>query len=226
MIETTRAGETPGAAGEVLGVTSEILDFVAASASRSFTLNAAAESVVTTRILWLGAALLVALDVCVLPWVVHLIPRSRFVTLKSAVMISALAIWAGIWLVVVSLYWKPVYSFFFPDWSRWLLPLAFGAFFAVCARFLWLSAVRVRVHPVVAFVGLGSLLGPTTHLLAVWRGIVEVPPMLKGASPVAAIVVSAPEFAFYWCIVLLAAVFVRWSWAEWSGSRPGPGPLT
>jgi hypothetical protein len=45
---------------------------------------------------------------------------------------------------------------------------------------------------------------------AVFRGIVSKPPMLQGASPVAAVIVSVPEFALYFSIIIcLATISAR-----------------
>ncbi|MBZ5586508.1 MAG: hypothetical protein LAQ30_30845, partial [Acidobacteriia bacterium] len=61
-----------------------------------------------------------------------------------------------------------------------------------------------------SFVLLGAALGPLTHLWGLARGLMEKPPMLRGASPAAAVIVSAPEFAFYFgLIVLLAAALQK-----------------
>lgn len=51
-----------------------------------------------------------------------------------------------------------------------------------------------------------------THLWAVYRGIVDRPPMLQGADPVAAIVIAVFEFMFYWCIMLSVALLLRRGW--------------
>jgi hypothetical protein len=51
-----------------------------------------------------------------------------------------------------------------------------------------------------------------THVWAVHLGIVDKPPMLQGASPVAAVVFAVFEFTLYWCIILSVA----WSlWRVW-----------
>ncbi len=45
----------------------------------------------------------------------------------------------------------------------------------------------------------------TTHLWAVYRGIVDKPPLLQGVAPAAAVVVAVFEFMFYGCIILSVA---------------------
>jgi len=44
---------------------------------------------------------------------------------------------------------------------------------------------------------------------------VDKPPMLQGASPVAAVVIAIFEFTFYWCIILSVACLLWRIW-QWS----------
>jgi hypothetical protein len=48
----------------------------------------------------------------------------------------------------------------------------------------------------------GGIWGLLTHILAIQRGILEKPPMLQGASPIAALTLATVEFIFYWSICL------------------------
>ena len=164
------------------------------------------EIVVTDRMLWSGALLLLAIALPLLGVAVRLVPRARFDAARSALPWAAFVVWAVIWLAVVTRYWEAVYRHFFPSWSRWGLPIAFGLFFAAWGWLLGKIARRAVAQSALVFVLLGALLGPVTHLLAVGRGLLEKSPMLRGASPLAAVVVSAPEFAIYWSLILLLAV--------------------
>ena len=132
-------------------------------------------------------------------------------TLRSAALIAvSAAFWVLLWYWAVTFYWNPVYQFCFPGWSRWLLPPTMGAFFGLAAALIFDLASRSTAVPALVFVLLGATLGPLTHAVAVLRGVVEKPPMLHGASPLAAVVVSWPEFCAYWCVILLVArLFVR-----------------
>ena len=49
-----------------------------------------------------------------------------------------------------------------------------------------------------------------THIWAIYRGILDKPPLLQGASPVAASIMPFFEFVFYWCIIL----GVAFSWQK------------
>jgi hypothetical protein len=165
---------------------------------------------VTTDLLWRTTALFCLVAVALLPLLGRLVPRQRFATLKVHVVGATFVAWLIIWSAMVLVYWHNVYSFFFPAWLRWPLPLLMAAGFATASFFLWHLANRARRWPVVVFVLLGATLGPLTHVWAVVRGIVSKPPLLQGASPVAAIAVSAPEFALYFpAIVGLAVLSAR-----------------
>jgi hypothetical protein len=171
--------------------------------------NSGQAEVVTTRTLWAGTILFAAIVAALVPALLRLIPRHRFLSLKAHVVILSGLFWAGLWLAVVTAYWQAVYGLFFPSWSRWLLPPFFGVLYGAAAWCLWFVASRSRVHPVIAFVGFGAALGPITHVWAVSRGLVEKAPMLRAASPVMAVVISVPEFGLYWCLILLLAVLIR-----------------
>jgi hypothetical protein len=54
-------------------------------------------------------------------------------------------------------------------------------------------------------------IGSLTHIWAVHRGIVTKPPMLQGASPLAAVVMAFFEFMFYWCTILVLAKMIDWT---------------
>ena len=163
------------------------------------------EPQVTGRILWIATVCLAAIDAPLIWFLARFLRRERFLALKWPSVISAFAAWAGIWLWAVATYWQAVYSYFFPAWIRWWLPFGYGVLYALAALGMWLIAARLRIHPVLTFVILGAALGPVTHTWAVCRGLVAKPPMLAGVSPVAAVVVSAPEFGLYWCGILILA---------------------
>ena len=52
---------------------------------------------------------------------------------------------------------------------------------------------------------LGGAMGTITHIWAVYRGILEKPPMLQGVSPLSATVFPFFEFVFYWGVILTVA---------------------
>jgi hypothetical protein len=75
---------------------------------------------------------------------------------------------------------------------------------------LWVIALRVKWNPVPTYCLLGGALGSLTHIRAVQLGVVTKPPMLQGASPLAAVVIAFFEFMFYWCTILLLAKGIAW----------------
>ena len=176
---------------------------------------------VTTSLLWRATIFLSVVAVAPLPLVIKWIPRERFADLKLHVVGATFLVWLAIWSVMVVTYWQSVYAYFFPAWLRWPLPLFMAIGFAAASLVLWYWACRFQRWPAVVFVFLGAVLGPLTHLWAVLRGIVTKPPLLQGASPVAAISISAPEFAIYFTIILCLAAISR-SIAEWCCHRSIP----
>jgi hypothetical protein len=93
----------------------------------------------------------------------------------------------------------------FPAWSRWLLPPAQALLGAAVTLIAVRIAERLR-HPVIAFCLLGGLWGSVAHVWAVYRGIMTKPPMLRGASPAAAVIFASFEFTLYYCLITLAAL--------------------
>jgi hypothetical protein len=157
---------------------------------------------VTTELLWRATALFSLITGGLLPLLARWVPRERFATLRTHLAGATFAVWFAIWSVMVIVFWDGVYAFFFPAWSRWLLPLVMAPGFAATSMVLWRLARRARRRSVLVFVLLGACLGPLTHAWAVFRGLVSKPPLLHGASRLAAIAVSLPEFALYFAAIV------------------------
>lgn len=143
----------------------------------------------------------------------------RFASLRKVQWLIAgttAGFFAVLWAVVVSfLFWQPVYHYLFPEWSRWLLPLVYGLGFGAAGFLSWSLALRLRGSAVVNFCALLGLWGAVGHVWAVHRGLTEKSPMLRGASPEAAIVFSAFEFVFYAGIILVIAQLLNRLWQRW-----------
>src|SRR5574341_1546938 len=103
---------------------------------------------------------------------------------------------------VLASFWDSVYHYLFPAWARPFLPFFFGLLSAAMALGFWWGATRLSINPILTFCLFGGLWGMVTHLWAVYRGIVNKPPALQGANPVAAVVIAIFEFIFYWCLIL------------------------
>jgi hypothetical protein len=160
---------------------------------------------VTTGILWRAALLFALFDAVLVAYLARFIEPAIFRQLKLAVTLIAGIFWFLIWLVMVIFFWEPVYHYVFPPWSRWLIPPMLGIGFAFAGLLLWWLALLFRSNQVVNFCLFGGLLGMMTHVWAIYRGILEKPPLLQGASPVATSIMPIFEFIFYWCIILGAA---------------------
>jgi hypothetical protein len=167
---------------------------------------------VTSPVLWRGVLIAVPIDVAfvsVLAWRVKL---ARFRRLKWPLAATTAVFFAAIWgIVACGYFWQPVYHYFFPEWSRWVLPPLYGLLFGCASLVSWWLALRLHGNAVVSFclaIGLSGMLG---HIWAAYRGLLDKPPMLQGASPVAAVVFSGFEFMFYSCVILSLASLWHWN---------------
>lgn len=116
----------------------------------------------------------------------------------------------GIWTWAIGNYWETVYSYVFPAWAQpWIPEIAFVVAGSV-ALSLWLITIRLKRKFVLTFCLMGGVIGSVTHIWAVYRGIVTKPPMLQGASPLAAVVIAFFEYIFYWCTILVMAKIMNW----------------
>jgi hypothetical protein len=167
------------------------------------------EASVTTEVLWRGAAILAAIDAALLPLVARRIVPARLPGLKWAFAAAAAVYWLAVWALMSWVFWDAVYRYVFPGWARWLVPPAYGALFGAVALGTWYLAPRLPGHAIVNLCLLGGVWGGLTHVVAVLRGIADKPPLLHGASPVAAVVIAIPEFTLYWCAILGVAALAE-----------------
>jgi hypothetical protein len=73
----------------------------------------------------------------------------------------------------------------------------------------WKIALRFPGNPVISWSLLGGLCGMITHIWAVYRGILDKPPMLQGTSPIATVIMPIFEFIFYYCVILSLTALLR-----------------
>ena len=52
---------------------------------------------------------------------------------------------------------------------------------------------------------MGGQWGMLTHIMAVFLGIVDKPPILQGMAPAVAVIIAIFEFVIYWGIILIAS---------------------
>jgi len=165
---------------------------------------------ITTELLYKGALVFALMDAVYIPLLVWRVSAETFRRLKWSLVIAAALVWYGIWSWAIGNYWETVYSYVFPAWARTWVPWIAFVVAGVTALVLWTLSLQTRGKPVPVYCLLGGALGSLTHLWAVYRGVVTNPPMLQGASPLAAIVLAFFEYIFYWCIILTIAKIMDW----------------
>jgi len=169
----------------------------------------------TTEMLLTGALIFAVVDAAFLPLLAWRVRREVFLESRWALAGATALFWFGVWSLVLTFFWDTIYRYVFPGWARSFIPPVYGlAFGGLSLFFCWLArrslrSLHSRIHPVVIFCLLGGCWGVVTHILAVQLGIVTKPPMLQGASPVAAVVIAAFEFTFYWCIITSIGVLAQ-----------------
>jgi ABC-type branched-subunit amino acid transport system permease subunit len=169
---------------------------------------------ITTDVLWLGTLIFAAIDAVFIPILAWHIQPAAFRHLKWVLGITTAIFWSSLWTWGLVNFWDSIYRYVFPDWAHWFIPPVFGLLYACIGVLFWWLALRLRGNAVMNFCLLGGLWGMLTHLLAVYLGIVNKPPILQGASPVAAVIFAIFEFMLYWCIILTIAVLLHHGWSE------------
>lgn len=165
---------------------------------------------VTTEILWKGAVFFALIDIVFISILTKLVKPDNLFRMKwKIVVIMAFFFFILYGSIVSIIFWDSVYVYVFPVWARWIIPPSFGLLFSLIGLLFWWIAFRLPTNAVINFCILGGLWGIITHILAINRGIVENPPMLQGASPIAAITIAAFEFIFYWCICVGLTTFIE-----------------
>jgi hypothetical protein len=165
---------------------------------------------ITTDLLYKGALLFALMDAVYVPLLVWRVSEDSFRRMKWSLVIAAALVWWGIWAWAIGNFWETVYSYVFPAWAHtWVPWIAFVVAGAVELG-LWSLSIRLKRNFVLTFCLLGGILGSLTHIWAVTRGIVTKPPMLQGASPLAAVVIAFFEYIFYWCTILVLAKIMDW----------------
>jgi hypothetical protein len=164
---------------------------------------------VSSELLLKGAALFLLIDLVYLP-VLHMVIRpSDFQRIRWKLFwVMAVFFFLLFGSIMSIFYWDSIYSYVFPDWVRWIIPPSYGILFAFVGLIAWHIAAKVPRFCVITFCLLGGLWGVLTHILAIYRGILDKPPMLQGSDPAAALIIAAFEFIFYWCTCLAIANLV------------------
>lgn len=167
------------------------------------------DTTITTEILLTGALLFAGMDAVFISLLVWRIRPALFRKLKCDILAATALFWTALWFTMVQVFWESVYRYVFPTWSRWYIPFFMALLTCLVSVLAWWLSRRMPGHPFLAFVIMAGLWGMLSHIHAVSLGIVSRPPMLQGASPVAAVIIAIFEFVFYWCIILLLAVLIH-----------------
>lgn len=158
---------------------------------------------VTSDILWKGAIFFALIDVFLITILTRFIKAEDLRKIKWRLIIYMAIFFCLLFGSIVSIiFWDSVYSYVFPVWTRWIIPPVYGLLFSLIGLLFWWIAFRLPSNPVLNFCILGGLWGLISHILAIHRGILDKPPMLQGASPIAALTLATFEFIFYWSICL------------------------
>lgn len=166
---------------------------------------------ITTELLLQGTLLFALIDGIYVPLLAWRLRRDFFLRLKWPLAAAAALVWYGIWAWAIGNFWETVYAYVFPAWARTWTPFIALVGAALAGLGLWVLAARLKGNPVLSFCLLGGSLGTLTHIWAVYRGVVSKPPMLQGASPLAAVVFAFFEYMLYWCIILTLAAVPTWA---------------
>jgi hypothetical protein len=164
---------------------------------------------VTNGILLEGALIFALIDLIFVAVLAKIITPEDLVRLKWKLAgVMAVFFFFLFGFIMSILFWDSVYSYVFPPWTKWIIPPAYGLLFASAGLLFWSVAVRMKRIPVIVFCLLGGLWGIITHVIAILRGILDKPPMLKGSDPFAALTIAFFEFIFYWCVCLAIAKII------------------
>jgi len=175
---------------------------------------------ITTEILLKGAAFFALFDLIYVPLLMWRLRVESFARMKWPLAVASGLVWWSIWGWAIGNFWETVYRYVFPAWPQTFIPLIAVVVAPLVALGLWSLTRRVPGNPILIFCLLGGALGSLTHVWAVYRGIVSRPPMLQGASPVAAVVIAFFEYMFYYCVILTLAGLVAWVQEQLKGERP------
>ena len=165
---------------------------------------------ITTELLYKGALGFALMDAVFVSLLIWRVKEETFHRLKRRLVIAAALVWFGIWSWAIGNFWETVYSYVFPPWAQtWVPWIAFVAA-GLVALGLWTLSLRSKANPIIIYCLFGGVLGSLTHIWAVYRGIVTMPPMLQGASPLGAVVIAFFKYIFYWCVILTIATIMDW----------------
>ena len=179
--------------------------------------------VLTDTHMWKSTIFAGPLAVLLMLLLVYLVKETLFQRLSKALAITAGLFWCLLYTSMGWWAWDWCYSFLFPGWVYWVIPV-YGILIGPLALGLWWLAKRIPGNPVLIFLLLGGLQSLPGHLHGIYgRGLLEKCPLLRQVSPASALVFGVFEFIIYWSVVLILAVLLTLGWqkAKTLLTRPG-----
>jgi hypothetical protein len=162
------------------------------------------------------ALVLAFIDLGLVLFLVWRIQPARFRQITWALAGASAIFWGIFATILLWGFWDWYYSYFYPDWSRWLAPLATPLLYAAVGLALRWLAIRLPGNPVVNFCLLGGLESIPEHVWGIYRlGILDRVPLLQGISPISIFIFAVFEYILYWSIVLGIAILLRHGWEGW-----------
>jgi hypothetical protein len=99
---------------------------------------------VTTEILWQGALIFAFIDIIFVAVLARLIKPTTLREMKWTLVAVMAVFFCGLFGILASyIFWESVYHYVFPEWSRWLIPPAYGLLFAAIGLLFWWIAFRI-----------------------------------------------------------------------------------
>ena len=171
----------------------------------------------TSELFWkatLGVGIADVIFVALLAW--RLRPE-RFRQMKWSLGAAATIIYGALWTWAMwSFTWELAYRYIFTEWSRYVVPPAYGLLFGCIGVGLWWLALRLPGKAVVNFCVLGGLVSLPGHLWAFHAfGMNKKVPLLQDASEISMLTFGVFEFIFYWGVIIILGLLLQHAWEHW-----------
>jgi hypothetical protein len=159
----------------------------------------------TTALVWKCISVLVVLDAALILVARRTVRREQFGQMRWLLVFTGGVFFLLVWTSAMLWAWDWFYSYIFPGWGRYLLPLIFWIVYTLFAlAMVWLS-LKLPGNPAVTWCLLGGVEGLLSHLYAIYGlGAVSKPPIMQGTDPFVVLIFAFFEITFYWSLILLA----------------------
>lgn len=166
----------------------------------------ATEIELTPRHVWLSTLLFGGLGLVLLAPLLFLFRDPGFGRAARPVVVASALFWGLVAAVALLHFWELYYRYFYPAWTRWLVPLDV-LLYAAIGLGLWWLAQRLPGPAVLGFVLLGGLEGVAEHVLGIYLfRVLDKVPWLRGVAAPPVLVFSFFEYVLYWTLVAWLAL--------------------